>query len=202
MPGKRLDAISKEELDTLFNQVLEYYDNDDDKYMALALLVSDRSKDPNHQVGAVITSVSGKLLVYGYNGATCGMHDDDFPWNSEGEKTGDVMHNKDYFVVHAEANALLNYLKNGNWNSADLKDGIMYVTWYPCNNCAKLIAQTGIKKIIYHRMYSKPDEIKVNEFIFKKAGIECIPYSSHNITKEAQIFQRNCIEEKVKKLRK
>ncbi len=198
MSGKRIDITSKEELEILFNKCLAYYDNDDDKYMALALLVSDRSKDPRNQVGAVIASASGELLVYGYNGATMGVSDDDFPWDSTGEKTGDIMHNKDYFVVHAEMNAIINYLKTNR--NGTLKDATMYVTWCPCNNCAKVIAQTGIKRIIYHRMYSKPEQITPNLFIFEKAGIECVPYSPYyEITKEDQMFQRSCIKSKLLK---
>jgi len=106
--------------------------------MGIAKLSSLRSKDPNTQVGACIVSNDKKIVGIGYNGFPRGIDDDVFPWSSE----GNYCDTKYPYVVHAEANAILNSITS-------LKDCILYVTLFPCNECAKLIIQSGIKEIIY-----------------------------------------------------
>lgn len=110
----------------------------DEYFMGVASLASLRSKDPNTSVGACIVSDSKKILSIGYNGFPRGISDDDFPWNNEGE----FLNTKYPYVVHAEANAILNA-------TAPLNNSSIYVTLFPCNECVKLIIQSGIKKIIY-----------------------------------------------------
>lgn len=153
----------------------------DEYFMANAILVSSRSKDPHNRVGACIVNSENKVLSIGYNGLPRGMSDDEFDWASTGEKTGIKKNIKDYYVVHAERNAILNY--RGSLD--DLKNSTLYVTWFPCYECTKEIIQVGIKKVIYLRMYSKKDEVEISKFMFEKAGIEVIPYNDKdNITKE------------------
>lgn len=116
----------------------ENYINWDTYFMGVALLSSMRSKDPNTQVGACIVNSSKKIVGIGYNGLPFGCDDHDFPWDNK----GDYLDTKYPYVVHAEPNAILN--ANSNTVGASL-----YVTLFPCNECAKLIIQSGIKEIIY-----------------------------------------------------
>lgn len=109
-------------------------------FMAIALLSAKRSKDPNTQVGACITNSDHKITAVGYNGLPIGCSDDTFPW---GKNTENPLDNKHMYVCHAELNAILSK------NSADVKNGTMYVTLFPCNECTKLIIQSQIKEIIY-----------------------------------------------------
>ena len=81
------------------------YLNWDEYFMAIAKLSAMRSKDPSTQVGACIVSENNRILSIGYNGAPNGYHDDDFPW----EREGDPLDTKYMYVVHAERNAILNY---------------------------------------------------------------------------------------------
>lgn len=158
MPGKRKEYLSWEEF-----------------FMGSALLVASRSKDPSTQVGACIVNKDNKVLSLGYNGLTKRMNDDDFYWNSIGEKTGDMTKNKDYFVVHAERNAILNF----RGNSKELEGSTLYVTLYPCVECTKEIIQVGIKKVIYLRMYSKQELVNISKMMFETAGVEVIQYNKN-----------------------
>jgi len=106
--------------------------------MGIAQLSSKRSKDPKTQVGACIVNRENKIVGIGYNGFPKGISDDDFPWQDQ----GDYLQTKYPFVVHAEANAILNASQN-------LNDCKLFVTLFPCNECTKLIIQSGIKELVY-----------------------------------------------------
>ncbi|MCR5231280.1 MAG: dCMP deaminase family protein [Acholeplasmatales bacterium] len=110
----------------------------DQYFMGVALLSAKRSKDPNTTVGACIVNEDKRIIGIGYNGFPRGCQDDEFPWGRE----GNVLDTKYPYVVHAEANAILNSNQN-------LKGATLYVSLFPCNECAKLVIQTGIKHIIY-----------------------------------------------------
>lgn len=203
MPGKRENHLRKIDFENIKNFLMNYKDemnyDRDSYYMQLALLVSDRSKDPSSQVGAVVVSKDEKIMEYGYNGAPSGMSDDDMPWDSSGEATNDIVNIKNYYVVHAEQNAILNYLKKAKDYENDmygLKGATLYVTWFPCNECAKAIVQSGISKVVYHRMYSKSDINKITKKIFEYANIECVQISE-DITKEEQYQQRECSKKRI-----
>ena len=171
MPGKREDYLSWEEF-----------------FMGSAILVSARSKDPNNQVGACIVNNDKKVLSLGYNGLTRNMDDDTFDWKSTGEQTGIIENIKDYYVVHAERNAILNF----RGNMKELEGSTLYVTWFPCNECAKEIIQVGIKKVVYLRMYSKKELVNISMKMFKQAGIEVVPYNEEKeIKKEEELNARN-----------
>lgn len=111
----------------------------DDYFMGVALLSAKRSKDPNTKVGACIVNSKNRIVGIGYNGLPCGCNDDEFPWDNSSDSELDT---KYPYVVHAEPNAILN-------STSSLDGCSMYVTLFPCNECAKLIIQSGIKKIIY-----------------------------------------------------
>lgn len=110
----------------------------DTYFMGIAQLSSKRSKDPKTQVGACIVNHENKIVGIGYNGFPKGISDDDFPWQDQ----GDYLQTKYPFVVHAEANAILNASQN-------LNDCKLFVTLFPCNECTKLIIQSGIKELVY-----------------------------------------------------
>ena len=109
----------------------------DEYFMGVAMLSGMRSKDPNTQVGACIVSDKHKILSMGYNGFPTGCSDDDFPWVREGDD------NKYFYSTHSELNAILNY------RGGSLEGSTIYVTLFPCNECAKAIIQSGIKELIY-----------------------------------------------------
>lgn len=141
----------------------------DEYFMGLAHLSAKRSKDPSTQVGAVIISEDHRVVGIGYNGFPNGCSDDDFPWARE----GDFGCTKYPFVVHAELNAILNSKK-------DLKGCSIYVSLFPCNECAKAIIQSGITRIVYESdKYADTDGVKASKRMLQAAGIELVqlPYT-------------------------
>lgn len=108
--------------------------------MGIALISAQRSKDPVTQVGACIINEDKKIVGVGYNGFPIGCSDDEFPW---AKGVANPVDSKHMYVVHAEENAVLNRF------SADLKNCTIFVSLFPCNRCAQIIIQAGIKKIIY-----------------------------------------------------
>jgi dCMP deaminase len=138
----------------------------DEYFMGIALLSAQRSKDSNTQVGACIVSQENKILSVGYNGMPTGCNDDDMPWGRDGAK----LDTKYPFVCHAELNAILN-------SSAALKGSRVYVTLFPCNECAKAIIQSGISEIIYlSDKYAGTDETKASKMMFDIVGIKYKQY--------------------------
>ena len=134
----------------------------DEYFMGVALLAAQRSKDPNTQVGACIVDDSKRILSTGYNGFPQGCSDDEFPWNRD-EAKGDT---KYQFVVHAELNAILNA------SGKNLFGSTVYVALFPCNECAKAIIQSGIKKVYYlSDKYKDTDGVKASKKMFDAAGV-------------------------------
>ena len=111
----------------------------DDYFMGVSLLAADRSKDPSTQVGACIVSDDNRILSTGYNGFPQGCSDDDSPWNRD-ESLGETKYN---FVVHAELNAILNA------GGKSLIGSRIFVSLFPCHECAKAIIQSGVKEVVY-----------------------------------------------------
>ena len=113
----------------------------DHYFMAIALVVAQRSACLKRQVGCVIT-INNRTLSTGYNGppsqyphcVTCGR---------ENVESGSPYHNCP--AIHSEANAIVMALKN----NPDLTDATMYCTLEPCFECLKLAINCGIKKIVY-----------------------------------------------------
>lgn len=136
----------------------------DEYFMAIAFLTAKRSKDPSTQVGACIVNDEKRIVGIGYNGMPTGCSDDEFPWNKTSSnpletkylygnpsKISFLQRNKqaiglqiiELSVCHAEVNAILNK------NSSDVKNCTIYVALFPCNECAKVIIQSGIRTIVY-----------------------------------------------------
>lgn len=139
----------------------------DEYFMGIALLSSKRSKDPNTKVGACIVDEEKKVVSIGYNGMPKGLDEDKLSWNKN-----EGLDSKYLYVCHAEFNAILN-IRIGS----SLKGCTLYVTLFPCNECAKAIVQVGIKKIVY---LSDKYHDQVNTLASKKmlelAGIEIESY--------------------------
>mmetsp|Transcript_24887 Transcript_24887/g.40104 ORF Transcript_24887/g.40104 Transcript_24887/m.40104 type:complete len:266 (+) Transcript_24887:82-879(+) len=118
----------------------ENYLSWDDYFMAVAMLSAKRSKDPSTQVGACIVNDERKIVGIGYNGFPTGCDDDHLPWS---RKADCELNTKYPYVCHAEMNAIMNK------NCSSLKGCTMYVGLFPCNECAKLIIQSGIRTVYY-----------------------------------------------------
>ena len=146
----------------------EDYISWDEYFMGVAQLSGMRSKDPNTQVGACIVSKSNKILSMGYNGFPCGCPDDEFPWAREGQDE----ETKYPYVTHAELNAILNY------RGGSLEGTKLYVSLFPCNECAKAIIQSGIECVVYDcDKYEGTPMNRAAKKMFASAGVKCVPYS-------------------------
>lgn len=151
------------------NQKRADYISWDEYFMGVAILSGMRSKDPNSQVGACIVSKDNKILSMGYNGFPMGCSDDEFPWAREGE----ALDTKYLYVTHSELNAILNY-RGGSLEGAKL-----YVSLFPCNECAKAIIQSGIRRIVYESdKYAHTEGTIASKKMLEAAGVELVqlPY--------------------------
>jgi len=140
----------------------------DEYFMGLAHLSAKRSKDPSTQVGAVIVNEEKRVVGVGYNGFPYGCEDEEFPWGRE----GDLLDTKYPFVVHAELNAILNSIQK-------LKGCTLYVSLFPCNECAKAIIQSGISCIVYESdKYADSESVIASKKMLKAANVELrkLPY--------------------------
>ena len=144
----------------------------DEYFMGVAMLSALRSKDPSTKVGACIVNVNKRIVGIGFNGLPCGCSDDEFPW----ERNGGFLDTKYAYVVHAEPNAILNA-------TSDLTNATLYVTLFPCNECAKLIIQSGIKEIVYvSDKYFDTDASKASRRMLEAAGLKLRQLDAPKIT--------------------
>jgi dCMP deaminase len=143
--GKRLDYLSW-----------------DDYFMAVALLSAQRSKDPNTQVGACIVNGQKRIVGVGYNGFPTGCSDDTLPWCRE----GDFLETKYPYVCHAELNAILNSVP-GNVTGCTI-----YTALFPCNECAKVVIQAGIREVVYlSDKYADTDSVRASRRMLDQAQV-------------------------------
>lgn len=153
----------------------------DEYFISIAKLSSMRSKDPSTQVGACIVGHDNRILSIGYNGAPNGFDDKKFPWDRE----GDMLNTKYAYVCHGEMNAILNY----RGSRKDLENAKIYVDLFPCNECAKLIIQSGIKEIYYIcDKYKDTDGVKASKKMLDECGVK---YTQLKIDKEIKIVLKN-----------
>lgn len=147
-----------------------------DYFMATAFLAAKRSKDPCSQVGACIVNEDKRIVSIGYNGMPNRCSDDQFPW-SKNKKARSKLHTKSLYVCHAEMNAIVNR------NSASVKNCTMYVSLFPCNECAKIIIQSGIRKVLYKSdKHEHKPTTKAAKKMFDAAGIDYRQYIPKNPT--------------------
>jgi dCMP deaminase len=141
----------------------------DTYFMSLAVLSSFRSKDPKTQNGACIVDTQQRVLAMGYNGLPKGLRDsEELFWSDE---DSDPLRSKHSYVVHAEANAIYNK------NLADIRNSTLYVTCFPCRECAKAIIQNGISRVVF--LWKKEHHEKINEVVelmFESANVEYVPF--------------------------
>ncbi len=127
----------------------------DKRYLRMARIWAENSYCKRRQVGALI--VKDKMIISdGYNGTPSGFEN-----NCEDENN--VTHS---YVLHAEANAITKIACSNNSS----KDATLYVTASPCIECAKLIIQSGIKRLVYSEKYRLDDGVRLLE----RAGIEVV----------------------------
>lgn len=142
----------------------------DETFVQLCNIMALRSKDPSTQNGSCIVNEKNIILGMGYNGFPYGCSDDELPWCRE----GDFCETKYPYVVHAEANAIFN--SNGN-----VAGSRIYCNLFPCNECAKIIIQNGIREVIYTSdKYHNEDIWKVSRRLFDSAGVEYREYKAKN----------------------
>lgn len=131
-------------------------------FMTMAKVVAMRSQDPVTQVGCVIIDQNNHIVATGYNGMPRHLN---FTWNKN-----DGLDNKNLFVVHSEVNAVLHAVKS-------VEGCIAYVTLFPCNECAKVLIQAGIKKIVYlDDKYHDKLSTQAARTLFERAGVLIQPY--------------------------
>lgn len=139
----------------------------DDFFMGVAQLAAKRSRDTSSQVGACIVK-DHKILSTGYNGMPRTCDECDLPWQRKANKWLDT---KYPYVVHSELNAILNS------PTTDLRDCVIYVTLFPCCECAKAILQSGIKEIHYlEDKYPDKDEFVASKRLLTLSGIKVIKH--------------------------
>ena len=142
----------------------------DEYFMGLAHLSALRSKDPNTQVGAAIVDENHRVVSVGYNGMPKGCSDDVFPWSREGA----ILQTKYAFVVHAELNAILN-------SKYPVSGCTLYVSLFPCNECAKAIIQSGIRTVVYDSdKYEHTPSVIASKRMMDAAGVRYYKYSRTN----------------------
>ena len=133
-------------------------------FMGIAHLSALRSKDPNTQVGAVIVDQEHKVVSIGYNGFPQGCSDDEYPWENEGSS----LETKYVYVVHAELNAILN-------SPRTVKGCSIYVSLFPCHECAKAIIQSGIQEIVYESdKYASSESVLASKRMLESAGVKMV----------------------------
>lgn len=134
----------------------------DEYFMTFAKVAAEKSKDPSTKVGACIVDVEKRVVGLGFNGFPKKCDDSLLPM----ARSGNFLETKYAYVVHAEPNAILNSTKS-------TKDCKIYVTLFPCNECAKLIIQAGITEVIYlDDKYVGTDSHKASVKLFSLAGVK------------------------------
>lgn len=144
----------------------------DARWMFMAVAVSAWSRDPRRKVGCVVIDADNNQLSGGYNGFPRGIADDD-------RLTDRGVKNK--MIVHAEANAVAAAARNGH----SIKGATAYITHNPCSQCACLLIQAGITRVVYAKQsgYS-PDweeDFKMAHELLCEAGIAVDPGVIHGL---------------------
>jgi dCMP deaminase len=142
--------------------------NWDEFGLEIARTTALKSKDPSTKVGAAIMDENHIIRSIGYNGFPRGVTDYETRYNDR-----DIKYR---LVVHAEANAILAAARVGT----PLEGCTLYCTFHPCSGCAKLIAQAGIRDVVYPEPEDKEDldriqrwgdDFRYARLIFGEAGV-------------------------------
>lgn len=140
----------------------------DECFMRMAHTISQRSKDPSTQVGAVIATEHNIVVGLGYNGFPRGVDGDAFSW----DRKGNFVDTKYAYVCHAEENAIYN-------SNIQPKNCKLYSTLFPCNECAKAAIQNGITEVVYEgdKYHDEPPFVAARR-MFDAAGVTYRQYLS------------------------
>lgn len=147
----------------------------DEYFMLQAIMASFKSKDPSTKVGCVFVDNNKHQISMGYNGFVAGVDESKLPW---GNDTKESFKDQKYaYVVHAEANAILHATKS-------LKNSRCYVTLFPCNECAKMLASCGVTEVIYLNKRDC-DNNQISEKILKLSNVKIRKLTiSEKVTKD------------------
>ncbi len=136
----------------------------DEYFMLQAMLASYKSKDPNTKVGCVFVDKNNHQITMGYNGNVAGIDESQVPWGND--RSAPLEKQKYGYVIHSEANAITH-------RNASLEGARGYVTLFPCNECAKLIASQRVSEVIYlSDKYADSPEVKIAKHIFDLSGVK------------------------------
>lgn len=139
----------------------------DERYMRMAAIWAENSYCKRRKVGALI--VKDKMIISdGYNGTPSGFENICEDDNNETKA----------YVLHAEANAITKVACSHNSSLG----ATMYVTTSPCIECAKLIIQAGIKRVVYNQKYRRTDGASLLE----RAGVEVVFIDIETNTEESE----------------
>lgn len=136
----------------------------DIRYLQMAMVWAKNSYCKRRQVGALI--VKEKMIISdGYNGTPSGFENE----------CEDVQYNTKPYVLHAEANAITKVAKSNNSS----ENATLYITTAPCMECAKLIIQSGIRRVVFCNNYHTEDGV----VLLERAGIEVKLIETEDIKK-------------------
>ena len=185
--------INKEKLCEVLNQGIIF--NEDEKYMIQAILSSASSPDPSSQVGCCIVK-NGEVLSTGYNHIPINWKGD-FIWNRNGKK----YETKYAYIHHSEVDGIRNYKGNND----DLKGSTLYVTLFPCDDCARQMVLYGINKVVYlsdkyaFNKNGEPNEDNLSsKILFKTCGVEVVNFNmikTNNFELVEECYDQEIIDE-------
>ena len=128
----------------------------DKVWMEMAKIIAQKSKDPDTQVGAVVVSPDNREHFCGYNGQPKRLNETEERWRRP---------EKYMRTLHAEVGAILS-------SNKDLDNWKIFVTLYPCYQCALAIIQKGISKVVYLEKPDRPiSRYDLSDEYFKEAGV-------------------------------
>lgn len=138
--------------------------NWDQYFMLQAMMASFKSKDPVTKVGCVFVDEKNHQITMGYNGFVAGIDESQLPWGKG--KDVSLEHQKYGYVVHSEANAIIH-------SPRSLNNAKLYVTLFPCNECAKLIASIKCSEVVFLTDKDRGSESNnIARKIFDLAGVK------------------------------
>ena len=155
----------------------------EETYMLHALTAASNSKDPSTQVGACYVSEDGKVLSVGCNQVPPMWDEDDFPWGTKNEYGKKNI--KYTYVIHAEMAGMVNSKSSVD----DFRNSTLYVTLFPCSNCAKLIASLGVKRVVFLNARKDSEDYICSSILLSKSNVECIDFRtiSDNLIEQVQL---------------
>ena len=135
----------------------------DSRFLELAKLISEWSKDPSTKVGCVVVGEDREVRSTGFNGFPRGIEDDPTRLGDRDQKYP--------LICHAEENAIMHAARIG----VSLKGNTAYVTWPPCSRCSRSLIQAGVKEVVYPSDVDVPErwkeDFEISTGMLNEAGI-------------------------------